>query len=183
MAGSVEPCPSTLEGEGARRADEGLSKRARSDWRLNKTPRLREFARVMRSHPTEAEAKCWALLRDRRLAEFKFRRQLPFGNFIADFVCVTAKLVIELDGSQHAESTLDVVRDAYFEKQGYRVLRVWNNEILRNPNAVLDTICRLVMPDTPASAQPTPHPSRPAADPPSPSRGEGRHVGARAAQR
>jgi very-short-patch-repair endonuclease len=103
----------------------------------------------MRSNPTEAEAKCWALLRDRRLARFKFRRQLPFGNYIADFVCLEARLVIELDGSQHAGSPRDEMRDAYFLKQGFRVLRVWNNEILNNPHGVLDAICRLAVQSDP----------------------------------
>jgi very-short-patch-repair endonuclease len=135
----------------------------------------------MRSEPTEAEARCWALLPDRRLAEFKFRRQLPFGNYIIDFVCLGARLIIELDGSQHAGSMGDEARDAYLVKQGYKVLRVWNNEILRNSDVVLDTICRFAILDGSAGARPTPHPSRPAADPPSPSRGEGKS-GIQAAQ-
>src|SRR5690606_31858065 len=113
-AQSSEP-PSPLEGEGARRADEGSAGRrfARRDWRTPKTPLLRKFARGMRSEPTEAEAKLWSILRSRRLENFKFRRQLPIGDYIADFVCLDARLIIEADGSQHAEAKRDIVRDQY----------------------------------------------------------------------
>ncbi|WP_284390637.1 endonuclease domain-containing protein [Devosia yakushimensis] len=94
----------------------------------------------MRHQPTEAEAKCWVLLRNRRLADFKFRRQLPIGDFIADFVCLESHLIIELDGSQHAESTYDARRDAYLKAQGFRLLRIWNNDILARPDAVLEAV-------------------------------------------
>ena len=70
----------------------------------------------MRRAPTEAEEKLWAELRSRRLDRIKFRRQVPVGNYIADFVCLDAKLVIEIDGSQHGESDYDRVRDADLER-------------------------------------------------------------------
>ena len=138
---TTEP-PSPLEGEGARRADEGsrVRQRARREWRTPRTPQLRHFAKAMRSEPTEAEAKLWPLLRNRRLVNFKFRRQLPIGHYIADFVCLDARLIIEADGSQHTESAYDSVRDGYLQAQGFRVLRLSNYDILAHPDAVLDTI-------------------------------------------
>ena len=117
-----------------------MHKRARNDWRTAKTPRLRALAKVMRSAPTEAEHKLWLLLRDRRFAGYKFRRQLPVGQYIADFVCLSANLIIEADGSQHAESTYDTTRDAYLRVQGFRLLRLWNHDILARPDDVVEAI-------------------------------------------
>ena len=117
-----------------------MHKRARNDWRTAKAPRLRARAKVMRSAPTEAEHKLWLLLRDRRFAGFKFRRQLPVGQYIADFVCLSANLIIEADGSQHAESTYDTTRDAYLRAQGFRLLRLWNHDILARPDDVVEAI-------------------------------------------
>lgn len=94
----------------------------------------------MRHEPTEAEAKCWRLLRNRRFVNYKFRRQLPIGNYIADFVCLSSMLIIELDGSQHADSATDAIRDAYLRAQGFRLLRLWNNDILSRPDQVLDAV-------------------------------------------
>ncbi len=94
----------------------------------------------MRGAPTDAELRLWRLLRDRRLSGFKFRRQVPVGPYIVDFLCVGAKLIVEADGSQHAESLRDKARDAYLESQGWKVLRFWNNEVLQNREGVLETI-------------------------------------------
>ena len=102
----------------------------------------RSRARAMRGAPTDAELRLWRLLRDRRLSGFKFRRQVPVGPYIVDFLCVGAKLIVEADGSQHAESPRDNVRDAYLESQGWKVLRFWNNEVLQNREGVLETILR-----------------------------------------
>lgn len=113
---------------------------ARTDWRTEKTPVLRSFARGMRHQPTEAEAALWRLLRNRRFPQFKFRRQLPVGNYIADFICLEARLIIEADGSQHAESPRDLTRDAYLRAQNFRLLRLWNNDVLSSPDAVSETI-------------------------------------------
>ncbi|WEK06776.1 MAG: DUF559 domain-containing protein [Candidatus Devosia phytovorans] len=119
---------------------------------------MRGYARSMRDEPTEAEEKCWQFLRDRRFEAFKFRRQLPFGPYIVDFVCLSARLVIELDGSQHAESTYDVVRDAYIVRQGFRIFRFWNDDILRDPGPALDAIWHALAPYS-VQAQPyTPYP-------------------------
>jgi very-short-patch-repair endonuclease len=100
----------------------------------------RSRARTMRGAPTDAELRLWCLLRDRRLSGFKFRRQVPVKPHIVDFLCVGAKLIVETDGSQHAESPRDAVRDAYLESQGWKVLRFWNNEVVQNREGVLETI-------------------------------------------
>ncbi|WP_240232962.1 endonuclease domain-containing protein [Devosia lacusdianchii] len=94
----------------------------------------------MRHQPTEAERQLWLLLRDRRFANYKFRRQVPIGSYIADFVCYAAKLIVEADGSQHVESTRDAERDAELSRRGFRLLRLWNNDILSRPDQVLDAV-------------------------------------------
>jgi very-short-patch-repair endonuclease len=97
-------------------------------------------ARVLRSRMTDAERKIWFALRDRRFAQFKFRRQASIGPFIADFICFGARLVIEIDGGQHAESLGDIRRDRWFVANKFRVLRFWNNEVLSNLEGVLTVI-------------------------------------------
>ncbi|MFZ3235213.1 MAG: endonuclease domain-containing protein [Stellaceae bacterium] len=82
----------------------------------------------------------WSALRDRRLMRYKFRRQHPIGQYIVDFACTECRVVIELDGGQHAENTADVRRTARLEKQGWRVIRFWNHDALTNTNGVVDTI-------------------------------------------
>jgi very-short-patch-repair endonuclease len=89
---------------------------------------------------TDAESKIWRLLRGRRLADFKFRRQTPVEGYILDFVCFERKLVIEIDGSQHLDAPRDKARDAVLAREGFRVLRYWNNDVLQQPNAVLEDI-------------------------------------------
>jgi len=104
------------------------------------TPAKRNFARAMRREPTEAESRLWHELRGRRLDRIKFRRQVPIGRFIADFVCAEAQLIVEIDGSQHAESRRDLERDAELKARGFRVLRFWNDDVLKELDAVCDTI-------------------------------------------
>jgi very-short-patch-repair endonuclease len=101
-------------------------------------------ARRLRRGLTDAERKLWGLLRDRRLQGLKFRRQVPIGPYIADFVCQSAKLIVEADGSQHAENKRDAKRDAWLASRRYIVVRFWNHDILRQPRIVLDTICARV---------------------------------------
>ncbi len=101
---------------------------------------LRQRARLMRKEPTEAEQALWWILRDRRFSGYKFRRQVPLGGYIADFVCFSERLIVEADGSQHAENPSDVARDGWFISQGYRVRRFWNADILRNRQMVADTL-------------------------------------------
>ena len=86
---------------------------------------------------TDAERKLWFLLRDRRLAGAKFRRQAPVGPFIADFVCLSRKLIVEADGGQHYENPIDAVRDEWLRREGYVVVRYSNIDILKNPEGVL----------------------------------------------
>ena len=97
----------------------------------------RKNARVMRRIATDAERKLWFLLRDRRLDGIKFRRQVPFGPYVLDFVCFDRKLVVEVDGGQHAELKADTVRDARLQARGFRVVRYWNTDVLKNPDGVL----------------------------------------------
>jgi very-short-patch-repair endonuclease len=85
---------------------------------------------------TDAERKLWYALRDRRFARFKFRRQVPLGPFIADFVCFEQRLVIEVDGGQHADSARDRMRDRWFAANEFHVMRFWNNDVLRNLEGV-----------------------------------------------
>src|SRR6202163_2435326 len=100
--------------------------------------RIRSFAKKMRSEPTDAEAAMWRLLRHRRLALFKFRRQVPLQGFILDFVCFEKRMIIEIDGSQHASSERDAARDAVLAAEGFRIVRYWNNDVLQQPSAVLE---------------------------------------------
>ena len=90
---------------------------------------------------TDVERKLWFALRDRRLDGFKFRRQATIGPFIVDFLCIDARLIVELDGGQHSEG-VDAPRTAYLEAQGYRILRFWNNDVVDRFEGVLDTIAR-----------------------------------------
>ncbi len=100
----------------------------------------RKRARAMRGAPTDSERRLWRLLRDRRLGDLKFRRQVPVGPYIVDFLCVGVRLIVEADGSQHGESPYDAARDTYLASEGWTVLRFWNHDVLQNRNSVLETI-------------------------------------------
>jgi very-short-patch-repair endonuclease len=90
---------------------------------------------------TDAERKLWGMLREGRFDGCRFRRQVPMGAYIADFVCHDAKLVIEVDGGQHnLSSTSEERRTTFLESQGYRVIRFWNNEVLSNLDGVHQVI-------------------------------------------
>ena len=93
--------------------------------------RLIGFAREMRHEPTLAEQALWRILRRRAFHGMKFRRQVPVGPYIADFLCAEAKLIIEADGGQHG-GVGDEQRDVWLEAQGYRVIRLWNSEVLEH---------------------------------------------------
>ena len=100
-------------------------------------------ARALRSSQTRAEVQLWHALRDRRLAGWKFRRQFPIDRFIADFACLDAKLVIEVDGATHSrdeEFARDHLRMQAIEACGFHILRVTNNEVYKNLDGVLETI-------------------------------------------
>lgn len=117
------------------------------------TRQTRGRARTLRKSPTDAEHKLWYLLRSLKPLGLHFRRQAPIGIYIADFACHTEKLVIELDGSQHIESRkdYDARRTRWLQSQGYRVLRFYNNDVLRSPRSVGETIlaARETPPPTP----------------------------------
>jgi very-short-patch-repair endonuclease len=97
-------------------------------------------ARRLRRDATDAEMRLWLKLRDRRLAGFKFSRQQSIGPYIVDFVCRDRKLVVEVDGGQHADNVRDRIRDDNLAAEGYRVLRFWNNDVLSNTEGVLTAI-------------------------------------------
>ena len=107
----------------------------------------RDFARKLRRNQTPAERRLWYLLRDRRLGNAKFRRQVPVGPYIADFLCVVSRLIVEIDGGRHASSTRDAVRDAWLAAHGWRVVRFRNGDGLGNPVGVCDAILDALTPD------------------------------------
>jgi adenine-specific DNA-methyltransferase len=101
----------------------------------------RSFAKHLRRNSTDAEHKLWQALRSRQLGNMKFRRQVPVGPYIVDFVCPAAKLVIEIDGGQHAEDIdYDRRRSEFLAGKGYHVIRFWNNEVLGNLDGVYQAI-------------------------------------------
>ncbi|ATW04234.1 endonuclease domain-containing protein [Sphingopyxis sp. BSNA05] len=102
--------------------------------------RLTPVARKLRRNRTDAEALLWSRLRNRQLENTKFRFQAPFDDYIADFLCHSASLIIELDGGQHVDSPEDKNRDAVMEIAGYRVIRFWNSEVFENLEGVLEEI-------------------------------------------
>ena len=101
-----------------------------------------ETARRLRRQPTDAERRLWTILRDRRLAGYRFRRQHPIGDYIADFACTKHHLVVEADGGQHADSEADARRTAFLRGEGWEVIRFWNNDILSNTEGVIAEILR-----------------------------------------
>jgi very-short-patch-repair endonuclease len=134
--------PSPLVGEGGAERSEATGEGfvPQTPRHRPTTKRIRDFAKKMRREPTDAEAKMWRLLRDRRFALFKFRRQVPFRSFILDFVCFEKRFIIEIDGSQHASSERDITREAVLLAEGFRIARYWNNDVLQRPTAVLEDI-------------------------------------------
>ena len=98
-------------------------------------------ARKLRKNQTDAEKILWNKLRNRQIDGYKFRRQVPVGAYIVDFICMSVKLIIELDGGQHAEQQdYDQKRTAYLETKSIQVIRFWNNDILTNVDGVLETL-------------------------------------------
>ena len=113
----------------------------------------------MRSQPTDAEHRLWQILRAHRFAGYKFRRQVPIDFYVADFICFRKRLIIELDGGQHAENKREQGRDVFLDEQGFRVLRIWNNDLFTNEEGVMTSILNALQ------SPPLPNPS--------PARGEG----------
>ena len=123
--------PSPLAGEGGARR-EGVGGRGDAD--------LLARAKWMRANPTEAERRLWSMLRVKRLADLKFKRQVVIRPYIVDFVCFRCRVIIEADGSQHADNKYDDRRDAYLKQQGFGILRFWNNQVLGESSAVAEAI-------------------------------------------
>ena len=101
---------------------------------------LRGRAKSMRSTATDAEQRLWQILRAKRFAGHKVKRQLVIDHYMVDFACLASRLIIEADGGQHIESAHDARRDAYLRSQGFRILRFWNNEIINEEEAVMARI-------------------------------------------
>ena len=120
-------------------------------------------AKKLRTNMTDAERRLWYRLRAHRFGGHKFKRQVPIGPYVVDFACMGRRLVVEVDGGQHADSANDSRRDAFLRRNGFEVLRFWNNDVLLNMDGVLTVIAEL-----------HPSPGAPEAGaPPSPSGGEG----------
>ena len=116
-----------------------------------------EFARRLRKNMTDAEQFAWKRLRGHQLGGFGFRRQAPIGPYIADFVCFETKLILELDGGQHAELTdEDAERTRWFKSQGFRVVRFWNHEVFQDWDVIEQELWRLL-----TQTGSTPHPNPP----------------------
>ena len=111
--------------------------------RLVKDSRTLERARRLRREMSDEERVLWMLLRDRRFADFKFRRQVPLGDYVVDFVCFGSKLILELDGSQHAEpqqAKFDADRTQYLEAAGFRVARIWCGDLFKDREGAMELI-------------------------------------------
>lgn len=103
------------------------------------------FARKLRREQTDVERRLWYALRNRQAGKLKFRRQQPLGPYIVDFVCFEKKLIVELDGSQHAlpeNVAKDLARTAFLEAQGYRIIRFWNHDVNEDIDCVIEAIYR-----------------------------------------
>ncbi len=156
--GVPPPRPSPSRGEGEE-ADQALRWEA---IRRGYSPRTIKHAKILRQNQTDAEGLLWHYLRNKQLGGHKFRRQQPIGPYIADFACLSRKLLIELDGSQHAERKAhDEERDAFLRQAGYRILRFWNNEVFENCFGVLESIYAALHPHPSFAAESQPPHSRP----------------------
>lgn len=137
--------PSPLAGEGLGRGG---------------TVESRTFAKQLRRNMTDAEHRLWKHLRAHRLDGQKFRRQQPIGPYIVDFVHFGARVVVEADGGQHVQSPHDAARDAWLTRQGFRVLRFWNDDILLHTDAVLESIWKALREGAPSPPAPLPQGER-----------------------
>ncbi|MEX2298105.1 MAG: DUF559 domain-containing protein [Dongiaceae bacterium] len=111
-------------------------------------------ARTLRRNMTDAERMLWHRIRHKQIDGHRFRRQVPIGPYIVDFACLDARLIVEVDGGQHADAVFeDRVREAWLAARGYRVVRFWNNEVIDNPDGVIARIA--------SALRDTPHPHPP----------------------
>ena len=104
---------------------------------------LVENARRLRHEATDADGLLWRMLRNRQFGGYKFRRQVPVGHYILDFLCIEARLAVELDGGQHAQMERELAdqrRSAGLEERGIRIVRFWNDEVLRDPEGTAERL-------------------------------------------
>ena len=151
-----EPClplPACGERSVAVASAEADRVRGRNNMREARTTRTIR-SRSLRRQSTDAESKLWNRLRSRTLHNCKFVRQEPIGPYTVDFICREQRLIIEVDGGQHATDARDVIRDRWLSAHRYRILRFWNNDVLSNIDGVLETIAASLQIDAP------PHPTR-----------------------
>ena len=122
------------------------------DKAYDRVPTLR--SRELRTNSTDAERRLWRAIRNRQLGGMRFNRQVPIGPFICDFVARTPKLIIEVDGGQHAlAADADARRTRFLQSRGYRAIRFWNNEVLENIEGVVEAILQ-VLEDMPSPSPP-----------------------------
>lgn len=108
------------------------------------TPYIKEFARTLRKNQTEEEKKFWQIVRNSKLG-VKFRRQFQIDNkYIADFVCLEKRLIIEIDGGQHNDNFYDVQRTFYLENLNFKIIRFWNNEINQNVDGCIQYLKEII---------------------------------------
>lgn len=112
--------------------------------------KMTALGKALRKRPTDAERLLWKQLRLKQMEGFKFRSQQPIDHYIVDFVCFEKRIIVEVDGGQHAiQKENDTIRDTYLRQQGFRVLRFWNNDVMQNLNGVLDIIRENCLSPTP----------------------------------
>jgi len=119
------------------------------------TAGARQRARSLRQNMTEAERRVWQMLRSHQMAGYGFRRQVPIGRYIADFVRHEARLIVEIDGGQHDRASLqEAERSGFLQNEDYRILRFWNNEVLANLDGVYETLATELRRITPTQTLP-----------------------------
>ena len=133
---------SRTAGEGGERSEPGEGQQRRPSF--GPSPSLTRLARELRRNSTDAERRLWATLRSRALTGYKFRRQVRIGPFVADFACTKYLVIVEADGGQHADNKNDARRTVWLEGRGWRVLRVWDNDILTNLEGIRAAILEVL---------------------------------------
>jgi len=134
-----------------------------------KDKKMTKIAKRLRKNMTDAEKLLWSKIRNRQLG-VKFRRQQPVGRYIVDFICFEEQIIIEVDGGQHSQNKEDEIRDKWFMAKGFKVLRFWNNDVLRNVRGVVEDIREELL-------SPSLNPSRQGRETSSPLKGEDRGEG------
>jgi very-short-patch-repair endonuclease len=111
-------------------------------------------AKRLRGNMTDAERRLWYRLRAHRFGGVKVKRQVPIGPYVVDFACLSRKLVLEVDGGQHSENEADRIREQRLQEEGFKVLRFWNNDVLKQT----DTLLEMIMVALDGSSQGSPSP-------------------------